>query len=201
MIKFDLNVPVYTIGQLKYISMLTSIDLRDLTYVGRYTKQVVTKENGKIPIGGIIRTYNTEDDTGLAVDVDGGLTGVEGVKWLAEHAGSINLDEYDIAPVTMVRISSKVLHACAPDTWYDISALVSRIYDKNERYAKLCELRAPKIIMLCEARLICEAVQALEDNGYYKPITYSNDNQPYSLKDTGFSLLCGKPTANQEANG
>ena len=71
----------------------------------------------------------------------------------------------------------------------DLNDLYRRVINRNNRLAKLLDLRAPDIIIRNEKRMLQEAVDALIDNGRRgKPVTGPNNRPLKSLSD----MLKGK---------
>ncbi|MDD6265363.1 MAG: DNA-directed RNA polymerase subunit beta' [Clostridia bacterium] len=71
----------------------------------------------------------------------------------------------------------------------DLNDLYRRVINRNNRLAKLIELRAPEIIIRNEKRMLQEAVDALIDNGRRgKPVTGPNNRPLKSLSE----MLRGK---------
>ncbi len=71
----------------------------------------------------------------------------------------------------------------------DLNDLYRRVINRNNRLAKLLDLKAPEIIIRNEKRMLQEAVDALIDNGRRgKPVTGPNNRPLKSLSD----MLKGK---------
>ena len=182
MIKINLPKPLFIDDQAVEIAGKLDVSPEDITDLLNYRKVLhagnLLEENG----AALFKSGVKDEDIFHATDAIVEMSRIKGV---------------DLTPFTEVVVPMEVLFECNTREWADLSLLAARIERRAIRYEKLFGLRAPKILIENEERMMKDAIVLLEHNqmmsseGELLQVKDSAGRVFCSLHDIGYSLLTG----------